>query len=70
MTYDYVREHEHELEAEYLSAMDAASLEIYEEDGSLWIDTIVPCPTCSEPLQLSARVHRVAESDVELPLYD
>lgn len=70
MTYDYARDHEHELHAEYLSAADAASLEIYEADGSLWINTVVPCPTCSEPLELSARVREVTESDVELPLYD
>lgn len=70
MTYDYARDHEHELEAEYLSAADAASLEIYESDESLWVDTVIPCPVCSEPLRLSARVQQVTESDTDLPLYD
>lgn len=70
MTYEYVNDHEHALEAEYLSASDAASLEFYESDGSLWVDTVVPCPTCSETLRLSASVRAVVDSDVELPLYD
>lgn len=70
MTYEYENDHEHALEAEYLSAADATSLEFYESDGDLWVDTVVPCPTCSEPIELSARVREVTDSDVELPMYD
>ncbi|RBI61131.1 hypothetical protein DMJ13_15505 [halophilic archaeon] len=70
MTYEYARSHEHELEAEYLAPADAVVLDLYERDESLFIDVVVPCPTCSEPLRLSARVTEVADSDVELPLED
>ncbi|RBI59694.1 hypothetical protein DMJ13_21415 [halophilic archaeon] len=68
MTYDYARSHEHELEAEYLTAADAAIIDLYQQDESLFIDVAVPCPTCSETLQLSARVMEVVDSDIELPL--
>lgn len=70
MTYEYTRDHEHELEAKYLSASDAAVLDIYEEDDSLFIDVGIPCPTCSEPLRVSARVEEVFEADIELPIED
>lgn len=70
MTYGHANDHEHELEAEYLSAADAAVLDIYDSDGSLFIDVVVPCPTCSDPLRASARVEEIVEADVEFPLDD
>lgn len=70
MTYEYTRDHEHELEAKYLSARDAAVLDIFEEGNSLLLDVVVPCPTCSEPLRVSARVEEVFEADIELPIED
>lgn len=70
MSPDHVTEHEHELEAEYLTAIDASILEIVERDGSIVVDVVVPCPTCSAPLRASARVEEVTEADVELPLED
>ena len=70
MDSDHARDHEHELEAEYLSASDATVLEIYSSDGSLVVDLIVPCPTCSDPLQVSARVEAVSEAELDVPLDD
>ncbi|QIO25108.1 hypothetical protein [Haloarcula sp. JP-L23] len=70
MTSDYTRDHEHELEAEYLSAADAVVLDIYEADGALFVDVVVPCPTCSEPLRASARVREVVDADIEFPIDD
>ncbi|MFC6763640.1 hypothetical protein [Natrinema soli] len=68
MTYDYARSHEHELEAEYLTAADTGVLDLYQQDESLFIDVAVLCPTCSETLRLSAHVTEVVDSDIELPL--
>lgn len=70
MTYDYARDHEHELEAEYLSPADATILDVYQADESLFIDVVVPCPTCSDPLRASARVREIVDADVEFPLDD
>lgn len=68
--YEYDHAHEHDLEAEYLAAADATPVEIYTDDGSVLVDLLVPCPTCSDPLRLSARVTEVTEAEVELPLED
>ena len=68
--YDHDHGHEHDLEAEYLSANDATPVEIYAENGSVLVDLLVPCPTCSDPLRLSARVTEITEADVDLPLED
>lgn len=70
MSADYATDHEHDLDPEYLSATDATVLEISSTDGGLDVELVVPCPTCSEPLRLSAAVHAVTEADVELPLDD
>ena len=67
---EYESDHEHDLEAEYLSANDATPVEIYADGGAVIVDFIVPCPTCSDPLRLSARVTELAEADVDLPLED
>ena len=63
-------DHEHELEAEYLSARDATVLGVEDEDDGLRLEVIVPCPTCNEPLRASARVDSVVEADVDLPIDD
>lgn len=68
MTYDYAGDHEHELEAEYLSPADAVVLDLYDADGSLFLDAVVPCPECSDPLRISARVQEVVDADVEFPI--
>jgi hypothetical protein len=68
MTYDYARDHEHELSAEYLYASDAEVLDIYESDDTLQVDVAVICPECSETLNLQATVEKVTSSGVELPL--
>ncbi|WP_137291106.1 hypothetical protein [Natronorubrum halophilum] len=70
MTVNEAETHEHELDAEYLSAADLTVFEIYPADDSLRIDLVVPCPTCSEPLRVTTRVTAVAEADIELPLDD
>ncbi|WP_247002055.1 hypothetical protein [Halosolutus gelatinilyticus] len=70
MTDEYANEHEHDLEAEYLSASDATVLDIYYRDTSPTIDVVVPCPSCSDPLRVSARVDEVVETDMELPIDD
>lgn len=70
MTAEYVRNHEHELEAEYLSARDATVVDVHAEGESLFVDVVVPCPQCSVPLRVSAHVREVSEADLELPLDD
>jgi len=70
MTYDYASDHEHELEAEYLSAADVVVLDVYNADESLFLDAVVPCPECSDPVRMSARVQEVVDADVELPIDD
>lgn len=70
MTYDYARDHEHELSAEYLYASDAEVLDIYESGSALQVDVAVICPECSETLTLTSTVDAVTESDAELPLDD
>lgn len=70
MTAPDAQDHEHDLEAAYLSARDATVVDIYEDDGALFVAVVVPCPTCSEPLRATARVERVTETDLELPLED
>lgn len=67
---EYDSEHEHELDADYLTASDATVLEISAAEGSLAVDLVVPCPTCSEPLRLSTRVTEVTEAAMDLPLDD
>ncbi|MDS0221403.1 hypothetical protein NDI54_08580 [Haloarcula sp. S1AR25-5A] len=68
MTYDYAREHEHELSAEYLYASDAEVLGIYESGDTLQVDVAVICPECSETLTLQTAVGKVTSSGTELPL--
>ncbi len=68
MTYDYARDHEHELSAEYLYASDAEVLGIYDADDSLQVDVAVICPECSETLRLETTVDKVTSSGTELPL--
>ncbi|GCF12358.1 hypothetical protein Harman_02930 [Haloarcula mannanilytica] len=68
MTYDYARDHEHELSAEYLYASDAEVLGIYESDDTLQVDVAVICPECSETLTLQTAVGKVTSSGTELPL--
>jgi hypothetical protein len=68
MTYDYAREHEHDLSAEYLYASDAEVLGIYDSDDSLQVDVAVICPECSETLCLETTVDKVTSSGTELPL--
>ena len=70
MAPEYATEHDHDLEAEYLTAADATVLEIADADGSPTVDLVVPCPTCGDPLRLSARVEEVTETEMELPLDD
>ncbi|WP_424004619.1 hypothetical protein ACOZ4I_07850 [Haloarcula salina] len=68
MTYEYARDHEHELSAEYLYPSDADVLDIYESGESLMVDVAVICPECSDTLALTATVGSVTESTVDLPL--
>ncbi|WP_434530659.1 hypothetical protein ACODNH_17435 [Haloarcula sp. NS06] len=68
MTYDYARDHEHELSAEYLYASDAEVLGIYDSDDALQVDVAVICPECSETLRLESTVDKVTSSGTELPL--
>lgn len=70
MPAEYASDHEHELDADYLAAADATILEISSADDSPVVELVVPCPTCSAPLRLSARVHDVAEAEMDLPLDD
>jgi len=68
MTYDYARDHEHELSAEFLYPSDADVLDIYESGDSLLVDVAVICPECSETLALTATVESVTDAEVDLPL--
>jgi hypothetical protein len=68
MTYDYARDHEHELAAEYLYASDAEVLDISESGDTLQVDVAVICPECSETLTLRTAVEKVTSSGTELPL--
>lgn len=70
MSYDHASGHEHELDDEYLSASDLIVLDVYDADGSLFLDAVVPFPTCSDPLRISARVQEVVDADVEFPIDD
>lgn len=63
-------DHEHELEAEYLSPSDTDVLEIEPGGGGLQIRVAVPCPECGQTLALDAQVDSVTEIDLELPLED
>lgn len=70
MAREYEREHEHELEAEYLHPTDAKVLSIHSEDDGLAVLIAVPCPECGDTLELFAPVSKVEESELELPLED
>lgn len=63
-------DHEHELEAEYLSPSDTEVLEIEPGEGGLRLRVAVPCPECGQTLALDAQVSSVSEIDLELPLED
>lgn len=63
-------DHDHELEAEYLSPSDAALLEIEPEREGLSLRVAVPCPECGQALALDAEVTSISEVDLELPLED
>lgn len=66
----YEREHEHDLDAEYLYPSDVDVLNVVERDGELVAEFALPCPECNDALELEAQVTRVEESDIELPLDD
>ena len=68
MTYDYARDHEHELPAEYLYASDAEVLGVYDSGDALQVGVAVICPECSETLRLEATVNEITSSGTELPL--
>lgn len=68
MTYDYARDHEHELSSEFLSPSDAEVLDIYESGNTLKVDVAVHCPQCSETLALTASVDSVTAAETTLPL--
>ncbi|QLD84257.1 hypothetical protein HWV23_00555 [Natronomonas halophila] len=61
---------DHDLDAEYLHPGDADILEFYEADGGLRATLALPCPDCSEALELDLGVDTVEEGDFELPLSD
>ncbi|MDS0276439.1 hypothetical protein NDI85_01300 [Halomicroarcula sp. S1AR25-4] len=67
---EYASDHEHEVSAEYLYPADADVLDIYERDGTLYVDVATVCPECSDTLALSASVESVRGVDVDLPLDD
>jgi hypothetical protein len=62
--------HDHELEAEYLSPSDTEVLEIEPSGGGLEVRVAVPCPECGQTLALDAAVSVISEIDLELPLED
>lgn len=62
--------HEHELEAQYLSPSDTEVLEIEPGEGGLEVRVAVPCPECGQALALDAAVSMISEIDLELPLED
>lgn len=62
--------HEHELEAEYLSPSDTEVLEITPGESELDLRVAVPCPECGQTLALDAPVASITEIDLELPLED
>lgn len=62
--------HDHELEAEYLSPSDAELLEVAPGDGGLELSVAVFCPECGQTLALDAPVAESSEIDLELPLED
>lgn len=64
------REHEHELEAEYLYPSDVDVLGVDERNGELVVEFALPCPECGDALEVDARVTNVEESDLDLPLDD
>jgi len=70
MPEEYANDHEHELSADYLYPADAEVLNIYEQDGWLYIDVATVCPECSQTLELAAPVTQVTETDIDLPLDD
>lgn len=61
---------DHDLDAEYLHPGDADILEFHEADGDVHVKLALPCPDCSEALELDAKVESVEEGDFELPLSD
>lgn len=61
---------DHDLDADYLHPADANILGFDEEDGDVHVKLALPCPDCSEALELDARVVNVKEGDFELPLSD
>jgi hypothetical protein len=62
--------HDHDLDAEYLYATDAAVLDLYNEDDSIAIRFALPCPDCDETLELTATVDNVDKTNLEVPLDD
>lgn len=62
--------HEHELEAEYLSPSDAEVLEIEPDGDGIALRIAVPCPECGQSLALDTAISSVSEIDLELPLED
>ncbi|MBX0323416.1 hypothetical protein EGH21_10285 [Halomicroarcula sp. F13] len=70
MSAAYASDHEHELAAEYLYPADADVLDIYERDGSLYVEVATVCPECSETLALTAPVESARETEVDLPIDD
>lgn len=59
-----------DVEAEYLHPADAQILDLYEDDGDLWIEFAVPETDGDATYKLEARVERATETDLELPLDD
>ncbi len=62
--------HEHELEAEYLSPADAEVLDVAPGNGGVDLSVAVPCSECGQTLALDAPVAGISEIDLELPLED
>jgi len=61
---------DHDLDAELLYPADAAVLDLYNENGDLFIRFAIPCPECDQPLELQARVEDQEEASLSLPLDD
>jgi hypothetical protein len=64
------RDHEHDLEVEYIYPSDVDVLDVNQRGGDLVVEFALPCPECGDALELEATVTEVGESDLELPLDD
>lgn len=61
---------DHELEIDYIYPGDIDVLKISDDNGSLEIALVMPCPNCGQSLRLDTTISSVEEIAMDLPLDD